>query len=307
MCLNEEPYFGLCEKAGTSSGFGTMTNWDTRLITTMKGLFKSNSYFNGNLSAWNTSSVTDMSEMFQNAIALVNPDIENWDTSKVKSMRFMFWQASAFNADVGSWDTSKVSDMALMFNSASSFNGDISSWDTSQVTDMGHMFKGAFAFTTNTGSWDTSKARNANSMYVVTITDENFQHAIESCLSTNPMDGHCAYNQYGPISDWSVSRVTTMQGAFSGKSSFNGNIVGWNTSQVKNMNSIFNSASSYNQYIGSWNTSQVKDVKHILYPDVFAVEAKNFSFITRKYFSLISLSSQRYDSASRRHSSAFAI
>lgn len=60
---------------GTSSGFGTMPNWDMRLITTMKGLFNSNSYFNGNLSAWNTSSVTDMSEMFQGAVVLVNPKI----------------------------------------------------------------------------------------------------------------------------------------------------------------------------------------------------------------------------------------
>ena len=40
MCLGEEPYFGLCENEGSSTGFGTMPAWNTSLITTMKGLFQ---------------------------------------------------------------------------------------------------------------------------------------------------------------------------------------------------------------------------------------------------------------------------
>jgi len=54
MCLGEEPYFGLCENEGVSTGFGTMPAWNTSLITTMKGLFQNNYNFNGDLSAWIT-------------------------------------------------------------------------------------------------------------------------------------------------------------------------------------------------------------------------------------------------------------
>jgi len=265
MCLDEEPYFGLCENEGASTGFGTMPNWNTSLITTMKGLFQNNYNFNGDLSAWDTSSVIDMSEMFQSALALVNPKIGSWDTSQVTSMASMFYSASSFNANLTAWDTSRVKDMSLMFNSASSFNQDISSWNTSQVTDMGHIFKGAFAFDKNTAGWNKAKVININTMYVATITDENFSHAIQSCLSTNPTYGRCSFNQYGPISDWDVSRVTTMQNASYGKSSFNGDILSWNTSQVKNMNSMFRGCTNFNQDIGSWSTSQVTDTSSMFY------------------------------------------
>ena len=214
MCLGEEPYFGLCENEGSSTGFGTMPAWNTSLITTMKGLFQNNYNFNGDLSAWDTSSVTDMSEMFQSALALVNPEIGTWDTSQVTTMASMFYFASSFNSDINDWDTSRVEDMSLMFNSASSFNQDISLWDTSQVTDMGHMFKYASAFSRNTESWNKVKVRNANSMYGIYITDDNFLHAIQSCLNTNPSDGLCAYSEYGQMPNWDVSRVTNMKSAF---------------------------------------------------------------------------------------------
>ena len=260
MCLGEEPYFGLCDDEGAITGFGTMPNWNTSLITTMKGLFQNNYNFNGDLSAWDTSSVTDMSEMFQNALALVDPEIGTWDTSQVTSMASMFYSASSFNSKLTAWDTSRVSDMSLMFNAASSFNQDISSWDTSQVTDMGHMFKFASAFNRNTGSWNIAKVRNANSMYEIYITDDNFLHAIQSCLNTNPYDGLCAYSEYGQMPNWDVSRVTNMKSAFLGKISFRANIGTWNTSQVTDMRQMFQSASSFNQDIGNWDTSNVANM-----------------------------------------------
>ena len=257
MCLGEEPYFGLCENEGASTGFGTMPAWNTSLITTMKGLFQNNYNFNGDLSAWDTSSVTDMSEMFQSALALVNPEIGTWDTSQVTTMASMFYFASSFNSDINAWDTSRVEDMSLMFNSASSFNQDISSWDTSQVTDMGHMFKYASAFSRNTESWNKVKVRNANSMYGIYITDDNFLHAIQSCLNTNPSDGLCAYSEYGQMPNWDVSRVTNMKSAFLSKSGFRANIGSWNTSQVTDMTSMFQSAGSFNQDIGDWDLSLI--------------------------------------------------
>ena len=43
------------------------------------------------------------------------------------------------------------------------------------------------------------------------ITDANFQVAINTCLSTNPIDGMCSSSEYGAMPDWDVSNVTNME------------------------------------------------------------------------------------------------
>ena len=53
-----------------------------------------------------------------------NGDISGWDTSAVTDMGAMFNLAYAFNQDISQWDTSKVTDMLGMFNGASAFNQD---------------------------------------------------------------------------------------------------------------------------------------------------------------------------------------
>jgi surface protein len=86
-----------------------------------------NSSFNGDISTWNTSSVTDMS--------------------------WMFWGADSFNQIVGGWDVSSMIDMSWMFYSTDSFNQPLDTWDVSSVTDMGGMFRGATSFDQNLGGW----------------------------------------------------------------------------------------------------------------------------------------------------------
>ena len=84
--------------------------------------------FNGNISDWDVSGVTDMTGMFSGA-SNFNKDISDWDVSSVENMSFMFHNASSFNGDISKWDVSKVKNMSFMFHNASSFNGDISQWD----------------------------------------------------------------------------------------------------------------------------------------------------------------------------------
>jgi len=54
------------------------------------------------ISTWNTSQVTDMSELFQGKSEF-NDDIGAWDTSGVTTMYYMFDDASAFNQPLGDW------------------------------------------------------------------------------------------------------------------------------------------------------------------------------------------------------------
>ena len=116
---------------------------------------------------WNVSLVTDMSGYTGSAYqgfswnSAFNGDISNWDTSQVTNMYAMFWQATSFNRPIGGWDTSKVTNMNSVFSSANAFNQDIGSWNTAQVTDMGAMFYYASAFNQNISSWTGTAATTA--------------------------------------------------------------------------------------------------------------------------------------------------
>ena len=112
-------------------------------VRMMDGLFNSLFYygqlgrfrsFNVDVSTWDTSSVTDMSDMFPYATAF-NQDIGAWDTSRVTNMKQMFYRADAFNQDIGGWDTSSVTDMRKMFYGVDGFDQDLSSWNVDAVID----------------------------------------------------------------------------------------------------------------------------------------------------------------------------
>ena len=106
-----------------------------------------------------TTLITDMSDLFINAPATslpfrplyveFNPDISSWDVSNVTNMSNMFgtkgyseaqnrdnYYEVYFNQDISKWDVSKVTNMSGMFNNAIDFNQDIGSWDVSMVSNM---------------------------------------------------------------------------------------------------------------------------------------------------------------------------
>ena len=58
----------------------------------------------GNISDWDTSSVTNMANIF-NMVSSSNADISGWNTTSVTSMSHMFYGATLFNQDIGLWNT----------------------------------------------------------------------------------------------------------------------------------------------------------------------------------------------------------
>ena len=85
------------------------------------------SSFNNDISGWDTSSITNMSHMFQGASAFNQP-LDNWDVSKVTEMSYMFYGASAFNKPLNNWNVSKVTYMMEMFKDARAFNQPLDGW-----------------------------------------------------------------------------------------------------------------------------------------------------------------------------------
>ena len=121
----------LIKERGNSGNFNDI---NTSSITDLAGLFQK-SDFNGDISEWDVSNVTNMKRMFL-YVKKFNQDISKWDVSNVTNMSYMFFGATSFNQDISSWDVSNVIDMYGMFYGATSFNQDLSSWNVSNVRDM---------------------------------------------------------------------------------------------------------------------------------------------------------------------------
>ena len=93
--------------------------------------------YRADLNCINTSAITNMYELFSK-FRTFDGDISRWDVSHVTNMARMFAE-SHFDGDIGAWDVSRVEDMTEMFY-FSRFRGDISGWDVHNVTSYHPMF-----------------------------------------------------------------------------------------------------------------------------------------------------------------------
>ncbi|MDC0389282.1 BspA family leucine-rich repeat surface protein [Flavobacteriaceae bacterium] len=286
----------------------------TTLITDMSDLFgnapTSNSeerfyenfnQFNPDISSWDVSNVTHMTEMFKRKAFSVtedqdkvggsgieyaegrfNQDISKWNVSNVKNMSGMFFMARFFNQDLSEWDVSNVTDMSEMFVGANSFNQDISNWNVSNVNDMHGMFahlqKNDYYNNPKdlkVGNWNVSGVNSMSYLLYQSGIELNIGNwNVSSVTNMNSMfSGASKFNQ--DIGSWDVSKVTNMFQMFFKAGAFNQDIGSWDVSKVTNMNGMFsvnvNGASDFNQDIGSW------DVSNVIYMDNMFINADAFN------------------------------
>lgn len=113
---------------------------DTSTMTSMKSMF---AYWNESaldFQDFDTSSATDMSDMFNSNEATSLTNLTDFDTSNVTTMQSMFQSAFATSLDLSGWDVSKVTKMHYMFNYCRAGSIDLSGWNTSNVDTMSYMF-----------------------------------------------------------------------------------------------------------------------------------------------------------------------
>ena len=128
----------VSNQSSATATYGDISTWDTSAVTDMSNLFNGKSTFNSDISGWDVSSVTNMNNMFKLA-GQFNTDISDWDVSSVTNMHGMF-RNTVFNKPIGTWNISSVTNMSYMFYS-SHFNEDLSFWDVSNVTNFTSMFE----------------------------------------------------------------------------------------------------------------------------------------------------------------------
>ena len=145
------------------------------------------------LSALDTSKVTDMSLMFDDCRSLTSLDVSNFDTLQVTNMSKMFnlcesltsLDASNFNApeltnitdmfseltnletlDLSNFNAPKITNMDAMFKKLSKLSKlDLTNFNTVNVTSMGEMFSGCSSLTSlDLSSFDTTNVTNMSEM-----------------------------------------------------------------------------------------------------------------------------------------------
>ena len=140
----------------------------------------------GHISAWDTSQVTSMRDLFcadpayptacDPARASFNDDISAWDTSGVTDMHGMFRYCSSFNQAIGGWlvfggwAVDKVTTMDSMFRSAVAFDQDLSGWAVDSLTSMRHTFNGASSFNQDLG-WCVDDGANLDYAFSSTLCE----------------------------------------------------------------------------------------------------------------------------------------
>ena len=138
---------------GTKFAYSTAFNpelYDTSNVTDMSDMFNNCSRLTSlDLSGWNTSKAIYMNNMFQKCSRLTSLDLSGWNTSKVTDIRAMFYECSRLTSlDLSGWNTSKVTDIRAMFYNCSALTSlDLSGWNTSKVTDISGMFYNCSALT----------------------------------------------------------------------------------------------------------------------------------------------------------------
>lgn len=252
---------------------GNISDWDVSSVTDMRSMFLFASSFNQDIGSWNVSSVTNMVEMFRDASSF-NQNIGNWDVSSVIDMSWMFYWAASFNQPIGSWDVSFVESMWSTFDHATSFDQPIGLWDVSSVKNMIQMFYAAENFNQPLNEWNVENVVNMFAMF----GGSKFNQPINSwdVSSVTNMSGMFCFSTFNqPLDNWDVSSVKEMRQMFDHAIDFNYPLDGWNVSSLQDMGWMFYNATSFNQPIGSWDLISVNNMENML--NGCGIDCQNYS------------------------------
>ena len=151
-----------------------------------------------------------------------------------------------------------------MFNNCTSLTtiNRVNEWNTSGLTHTDYMFNAARSLVQPSFSgWNVSNVTRMDYMF-----------------SQTPFNGY--------ISNWDVSKVTSLENTFYSATSFNQNINSWNVSSVTNLSQTFFRALSFNQPLSSWDVSNVTNMSGTFAITPFNQNINNWdvSKVTTLYF-----------------------
>ena len=215
-------------------------------------MFLNCSNING-LNLLDSSSVTNMRQIFGYCIALTELDLSSWDVSNVTTLRYAFGSyttagmMSLTTLNLSGWNvTNKCTSFRNMFQNCENLTSlDVSNWDISSATDTNNMFLSCSSLT----SLDVSKWNVGN------VT--NMQAMFDGCSSLTTLD----------ISNWNVEKVSNMSHMFGRCTSLISlDVANWNVDNVTTTQEMFARCISLTSLdLSNWNTSKVTTFENMLY------------------------------------------
>lgn len=267
---NTEPNITKLDTSSSIYPTGTLdlSNFDTRNVVDMSGMFYGNLYRKINISNFDTSKVEDMSFMFADTY-FSSLNIAHFNTSNVYDMSGMFYEAGIDKTlDVSSFDTKNVEYMEGMFeNFYGSING-IQKFNTSNVTDMSGMFSNYHGNKLDLSKFDTSEVYDMSSMFrgcdlKKFIGIENFDTSnvrYMGAMFANANLGDFDFNNFN------TSKVVSMSSMFSGAKLSNvKNLESLDTKNVTYMSYMFSSASAAKIDLSKYDLSNVRSMESMFW------------------------------------------
>ena len=261
--------FSWCPYLATING---TSSWDTSSVTDMSFMFQNNNYCylrQVDVSNWDVSNVKNMNGMFSGCYVLEQIDVSKWNTANVENMANMFAHCSQITSlDVSRWDTGKVKDMSGLFTSCYNLESlDVSGWNTSSVENMNGMFSYSSNLKNlNVSGFDTSNVKDMGFMFsgcyhLESLDVSRFNTAKVQNMSY--MFNGCSNVKTLDVSSFITSNVQNMEDMFQGCQEIESlDISGWDTSKVTDMDYMFSYCRSLKSLdISHWNTSQVQSMR----------------------------------------------
>ncbi|MDF7639790.1 BspA family leucine-rich repeat surface protein [Lactobacillus sp. ESL0791] len=239
-----------------------------------------------------TSTVTDMSHLFDGDKLLNNLDVTHFNTNFTENMSFMFADCVSLTAD-GTTEVLDdiVSDPGSLYRPSSSTvkcGFSVSSWNTRYVTDMSYMFAGTTALTKigDVSQWKTSNVQYMNSMFynakklgsdsdldlsgwnTSSVTDMNYMFSGAEGLTTLKLGPNWDTSNVGTNGGSGIHHLNGMVAMFNDNknlTTIDNNGARWDTSNVTNMSNMFNGDAKITNldFVDNFNTSKVQNMNNM--------------------------------------------
>ena len=229
--------------------------WDTSSVTNMSNMFNYCSSLR-TIPLFDTSSVTNMNAMFSNCGALKTVPL--FDTSSVTNMSVMFNRCSALKT-IPLLETSLVTTMSNMFNRCSALKT-IPLLDTSSVTNMISMFRDCEALKT-VPLLDTSSVVSMASMFSSCSSLETIP-LLDTPLLVNTSSMFSSCSSLRTMASLDTSSVTSMNNMFSNCQALRK--VSIDTSSASNVSALFQTCILLED-IGEINLSSVNSINTLTF------------------------------------------
>lgn len=232
---------------------------------------------NDSMRSWNTSTITDMSEMWKAKLtdSSISLDLSQWDVSNVETFASMFdsgsgnQQSSIGDLDISGWNTQSATNMSRMFyrTSANSVTG-LGDLNTSSVTTMSQMFNNASSGVINQSS-ETLATKMVNG---VLRWDVNNVTSFSSMFyDANGLSDTTFPTNWNISSD--ASKTVSMSSMFGGTPSGLTGVTNLDAFATKTINETWYGGTSYT----AWNMSRVSSLSQFAYASGGGPISRNYN------------------------------